>query len=241
MKTQIIFEDKDTLVVRKPAGIAVESARPGQQDVVSELKNYLVAKTGERNPYLGVIHRIDQPVEGLLIFAKNRMAADYFSGKLQKGDLDKEYQAVVWGVMPQKEGTLINYLVKENAMARITDSPKERNAGKAILHYRVLKECEVERDVDSVSSDGTGDQKTFVSLLQIVIETGRFHQIRAQLAFAGHPILGDLKYGTEETIEFSHSHGIKHVALCAAKLVVPFQSGEKAYTVEPQNTAFRIC
>ena len=99
----------------------------------------------------------------------------------------------------------------------------------------------VERDADSVSSGGTGDKKTFVSLLQIVIETGRFHQIRSQLAFAGHPILGDLKYGTEETIEFSHSHGIKHVALCAAKLVVPFQSGEKAYTVEPQNTAFRIC
>ena len=85
MKTTILYEDEHILICRKPAGLAVESAAIGQMDMVSELKNYL------KNPWLGVIHRLDQPVEGLLVFAKNSRAAANLSEQLQKNILQKQY------------------------------------------------------------------------------------------------------------------------------------------------------
>ena len=82
MKTEILYEDGNLLVVRKPAGLATQTAGVGKADVVSELKNYLAASGGAKPPYLGVIHRLDQPVEGLLVFAKNRQAAGALTKQL---------------------------------------------------------------------------------------------------------------------------------------------------------------
>ena len=223
MRTQIIYENQDILVVKKPAGIAVESAIPSSPDVVSELKNYLLAKTGKRNPYLGLIHRIDQPVEGLLLFAKNKEKADLFSKKVSEGTLHKEYQAVIFGKLPKKEGTLTDYLVKENQMARILENPQGKNAKKAVLHYEVTGEY--------------GEEATFV---RVTIETGRFHQIRAQFSHAGYPLLGDRKYGTEKSIAYSKQKGIKNVALCADKITVPMKKGERIFSMEPENPAFQL-
>ena len=94
MKTEIIFEDTDILICRKPAGLPTQTARIGQADMVSELKNYL-AKTGNtKEPYLAVVHRLDQPVEGLLVFGKNPEAAKKLSQNLQKGSLHKKYYAL---------------------------------------------------------------------------------------------------------------------------------------------------
>ena len=197
MQTQIVYEDEAVLVIRKPAGLATESAGIGQKDVVSELKNYVAKKNPGKMPYLGVVHRLDQPVEGLLVFAKTKKAADNLTAQLGKGTLKKEYLAVV----------------KDAA---------DTQAKKAVLSY--TKKAETEK----------------FTLLAVQIETGRFHQIRAQLSHAGFPILGDEKYGSEESKELSREKKIRFTALCAASLSFrhPVTGKTMAFTQAPQNPAF---
>ena len=113
MRTEILYEDEDVLVIHKPAGLPTQTAKVGQPDAVSELKNYLAKKSGSKGqPYLGIIHRLDQPVEGLLVFAKNKNAAAALTSQLQKKSegLNKQYQAIVCGKLPAEEGTLVDYL-----------------------------------------------------------------------------------------------------------------------------------
>lgn len=225
MRTEIIYENKELLVVRKPAGLAVQTAHPGRPDVVSELKNHL--STG-RPPYLGVIHRLDQPVEGVLVFAKTPKAAAALTEQMQSGALCKEYLAVVCGQPDGQKGRLVDHLVKEKGTARIVDPAVCAEAKQAVLSYRV----EESRVLDEKK----------ISLLRIVIETGRFHQIRVQLSHAGIPILGDARYGTEENIRFAAKNGVKDVALCAVSLSFTEPAGGKrlCYAVEPQNPAFAL-
>ena len=97
MQTQIVYEDEAVLVIRKPAGLATESAGIGRKDVVSELKNYVAKKNPGKMPYLGIVHRLDQPVEGILVFAQTKKAAENLTAQLGKGTLKKEYLAVVCG------------------------------------------------------------------------------------------------------------------------------------------------
>ena len=111
MDKMIVYEDNVLLVVHKPVGIATETARGGQADLVSELKNYRKRK-GE-DTYIGVVHRLDQPVEGLLVFAKDGGTAKKLSGGLQRGTLTKKYAALVAGVPQAPEGELADYLLKD--------------------------------------------------------------------------------------------------------------------------------
>ena len=142
MKTEMIYEDKDLLVIRKPAGLATQSAGVGQADVVSELKNYLARTSGSKGqPYLGIIHRLDQPVEGLLVFAKNKNAAaaltKQLGGQENSGLLNKQYYAVICGKPLSKEGQLVDYLMKEDNLAKVvTGQPSQSaQAKKAVLQY----------------------------------------------------------------------------------------------------------
>lgn len=203
MRTKIIYEDNYVLVCYKPAGLATQSGRIGQPDMVSELKNYLASKeTGNRKvPYLGVVHRLDQPVEGLLVFAKDAKTAAKLTGQLAKGSLNKQYYAKVCGKVMPEEGELVDYLVKEGNAARVVDAG-QKDAKKALLQYRTVS-----------STKAGGDNVT--TLLHIHIDTGRFHQIRVQLSHAGWPILGDAKYGTQASAEQSKKCGIHNVALYA--------------------------
>lgn len=237
MQTQIVYEDEAVLVIRKPAGLATESAGIGQKDVVSELKNYVAKKNPGKMPYLGIVHRLDQPVEGLLVFAKTKKAAENLTAQLGKGMLKKEYLAVVCGKVPENTGRLVDYLAKEKGMAVVknaadaktekdVDAQTEKAAGpqakKAVLTY--TKKAETEK----------------FTLLAVQIETGRFHQIRAQLSHAGFPILGDEKYGSEESKELSQEKKIRFTALCAASLSFrhPVTGKTMAFTQTPQNPAF---
>lgn len=242
MQTKILYEDKDILVVHKPAGIAVQSARIGQADVASELKNHLAAEDGEKGqraagkaPYLGVIHRLDQPVEGVLVFGKNQKAAAELSRQLKGADFCKEYLAVVCGKPQAEKEELVDYLLKEDGRAVVyteqeADKSLKEEAGakKAVLHFELLccKETESGK----------------VSLLRVWIETGRFHQIRAQLSHAGFPILGDSKYGSEESIKLSNMLGVRNTALCAERLgfMHPVSKKKMEYTVSPANPAFAV-
>lgn len=180
MELEILFEDEDVLVCYKPAGIATQTARIAEADMVSLIRNYRVEK-GE-DSYVGVIHRLDQPVEGVLVFAKNAAAAAILSKELKEHQFAKYYYAIVTRENLPEEGVLEDYLVKDGRKNRamiVTES--NPRAKKAQLSYRIV------RRVDDRS------------LLEIKLDTGRFHQIRVQLAGRTAPILGDVKYGGSKT------------------------------------------
>lgn len=200
MRTRIVYEDQDILVCHKPAGLATQSAGVTQPDVVSELRSYL------KGAYVGVIHRLDQPVEGLLVFARNKRAAAALSRQLEDGTLCKQYCALVYGRPLQDKGELVDYLRKEGSLARVVCKDLSE-AKKAVLQYQVRQ-----------SAFGEDDRIPECTCLDIRIGTGRFHQIRCQLSHAGMPILGDQKYGTAESLEAGRGMGIRYTALCAYKI-----------------------
>lgn len=261
MQTQIVYEDEAVLVIRKPAGLATESAGIGQKDVVSELKNYVAKKNPGKMPYLGIVHRLDQPVEGLLVFAKTKKAAENLTAQLGKGTLKKEYLAVVCGKVPENTGRLVDYLAKEKGMAvvknaadaQIKDAADAQVKDAADVQVKNAADAKTEKDVDAQAEKAADPQAkkavlTYTkkaetekfTLLAVQIETGRFHQIRAQLSHAGFPILGDEKYGSEESKELSREKKIRFTALCAASLSFrhPVTGKTMVFTQTPQNPAF---
>ena len=123
MQLNIIYEDKDILVCFKPAGIATQTAKISGQDMVSLIKNYLAKKENTKNPYVGVIHRLDQPVSGLLVFAKNQKAAGVLSKQIQDGSANKDYIAMCSGILNEKSEKLTHYIMKDSAtkLAKVMD------------------------------------------------------------------------------------------------------------------------
>lgn len=196
----ILFEDKEIIVVVKPAGVPTEGGKVGEKDMVSLIKKYLKDKGEE--PAAFVIHRLDQPVSGILVFAKTKEAAAFLSSELSKDSFSKDYKALVYKSQGFKEkGHLENYLLKDSKTntSKVVDSAI-KGAKKAILDYELLEEKEDCAEV-------------LVHLM-----TGRHHQIRVQMANAGMPLLGDQKYGTKESAGVSLRNGIENVALTAYKL-----------------------
>lgn len=245
MQTQIVYEDEAVLVIRKPAGLATESAGIGRKDVVSELKNYVAKKNPGKMPYLGIVHRLDQPVEGLLVFAKTKKAAENLTAQLGKGMLKKEYLAVVCGKVPENTGRLVDYLIKVNGMAVVKDAADAQVKDAADAQIKDAADAQVKQAADPQAKKAvltyTKKAETGrLTLLAVQIETGRFHQIRAQLSHAGFPILGDEKYGSEESKELSREKKIRFTALCAASLSFrhPVTGKFMAFTQAPQNPAF---
>lgn len=176
-RVQIVYEDSEILICRKPSGLAVQNASFGKPDLESMARTYLMEKYGKANPYLAVIHRLDQPVQGLVAFALTQKAAAFLSAQLQDGRMQKEYQAVVCGRLPEKSGTLVHYLKKEPA-GNCSRAVQKGTPGakRAELSYHVRKE-----------QDG-------MALVKIQLKTGRHHQIRVQMAAVGAPLYGDAKY-----------------------------------------------
>lgn len=255
MDAEILYEDGAVLVCHKPAGLAVQTARVGQPDLVSRLKNHLAEELdGKKQPYLGIVHRLDQPVEGLLVFAKTKEAAAALSGQLTDGILNKRYLAVVWGKPESGEGRLVDWLIKNAADSRaevVTDrEPLPGDAKKAMLSYRLLEEVCFQAADWCNTPGGTaegGDMgmdsdrgSETLSLLDIRIETGRFHQIRAQLAHGGHPIFGDHKYSPERELRLARAQGGSRVALCACSLsfVHPASGKKMEYSIAPKGIPF---
>lgn len=225
MRTEILYEDEHIIVAAKPSGLATQSSKIGQPDMVSELKKHLARQAPGKAPYLGVVHRLDQPVEGLLVFAKDSKTAAALTKQLSAGSLHKTYFAVLCGKPDRKEDCLVDYLIKTQDNAARVVEESHPDGKKAVLRYQVLQ---------------TTDTPCALAPAEIHIETGRFHQIRVQMSHAGYPLLGDVKYGTEETVAISRSLGISVVGLCACSLefMHPATKEKMHFEVKPQGKAF---
>lgn len=216
METEIIYEDRMLIVCRKAAGVPTQTPKTGVKDMVSILKGYRSQK-GEP-PYIGVIHRLDQPVEGVMVFAKTREAAACLSRQVTQRGMDKEYLAVVRGCFAEQEGEMSDYLVRDgkNNVSYVADA-SEPKAKKAVLSYQVLAE----------------DKNGAYTLLKIHLQTGRHHQIRVQLSHRGHPLLGDRKYDPE-------CSGGENTALCSYRIgfVHPGTGKKEVFSIRPENRYF---
>ena len=179
---KIIYEDNHIIVVEKPVNIPSQSDKTGDKDLLTMIKEYLKEKYHKQGEaYLGLVHRLDRPVGGVMVYAKTSKAAARLSEQIRQKQFSKKYLVIVDGKMEQKQGILEDYLWKNektNTSKVVEEGTK--NAKYAKLEYEVLKYV----------------PETNLSVLKIKLETGRHHQIRVQLSHAGHSIYGDQKYGS---------------------------------------------
>jgi 23S rRNA pseudouridine1911/1915/1917 synthase len=175
----IIYEDNHLLIVEKPQNIPVQKDESKDEDLQSKLKFYLKQKYNKPgNVFLGLVHRLDRPVGGVMVFAKTSKAASRLSEQLRQNLIKKTYMTIVDGVLDKKEGHLEDFLLKnrEKNVVKVVDK-NIKGAKKASLFFHKIR---------SVKN---------YTLLKVVLETGRSHQIRVQFANLGFPIVGDQKYG----------------------------------------------
>ena len=180
---EVVYEDNHIIIVNKEPGEIVQGDKTGDKPLSEIVKDYIKEKYNKPgNVFCGVVHRIDRPVAGLVIFAKTSKALERLNRMLRDGKIHKTYHALVEGRVDIPEGLLQNYLVSDGRMNKtFITGPGKPDAKLAKLEYKVL---------------AVGDR---YSLLEINLLTGRKHQIRAQLANIGHPIKGDLKYGARRS------------------------------------------
>ncbi len=179
---KVIYEDNHIIVVEKKPNIPSQADKTGDIDMLTLVKDYIKKKYNKPgNVYLGLVHRLDRPVGGVMVFAKTSKAASRLSDQVRQKAFKKEYLAVVDGKIEDKVGTLEDYLYKDerNNISKVV-SENKKNAKFAKLDYEVLKYNKVKD----------------LSLVRVNLHTGRHHQIRVQLSNFGHSIFGDQKYGT---------------------------------------------
>ncbi|MRI80948.1 RNA pseudouridine synthase [Aerococcaceae bacterium DSM 109653] len=212
MKVPILYEDNHLLLVEKPVNIPVQSDKSGDQDLLSHLKNDIKIRFQKPgNVYLGLVHRLDRPVGGAMVFAKTSKAASRLSDQVRRNSMERQYYAVVHGRPAKKAGQLVDYLWKNTQKNIVSIVPKSHKEGKkALLNYQVL------------------ETQGALSLLAVQLETGRPHQIRVQLAGMGTPIWGDQKYGAR------YSKVGQQIALWARSLSLEHPVKKDAVRVDSQ-------
>lgn len=235
---KVLYEDSDLLVVEKPAGLESQSSRRLEPDMVSEIKKYLSTKKSTRGkePYVGVIHRLDKPVSGVMVYAKNQKAAASLSKQVQKKQMKKIYYAVTCGKPVDNVGNFVDYLLKDGKTNCSHVVDKENKEGKkAELSYRIL------------------DVREENALVEITLLTGRHHQIRVQFASRNVPLWGDNKYnpmwgGTaiEQEIEGEKKLGVikrnAGLSLAAVRLSFfhPVTGHYMEFSTEPKGPGFEL-
>jgi len=216
LKIEIIYEDLDIIVCHKPAGLATQTNQLGQVDVVSELKNHIGNQQGNTNPYVGLVHRLDQPVEGILVVGKNPTTTKNLSDQLTQDKMEKCYYALLEKIPEPREDVLKDYLLKDGRtnLSKVVEAGT-KEAKYAQLSYQTIQD----------------------NLVEIRLKTGRHHQIRVQMAAHGMSLLGDSKYGSKSCLEQSTKAGIRNVALCAYHLtfVHPATGKKMEFSIRPKN------
>ena len=175
----ILYEDNHIIVVMKPQNLASCPDESGDDNLLDRLKEYVKEKYGKPgNVYIGLVHRLDRPTGGVMVFAKTSKAAGRLSEQMKTGDFEKKYLAVLNGAPHEESATLTNYLKKNTVNNMVYLCPQGTDGAKlASLDYWILQK--------------EGD----LSLAQIKLHTGRSHQIRVQMAGISHPVYGDMRYG----------------------------------------------
>ena len=221
MGLKILFEDEQIMVVKKDAGIPVQAGKLRMMDLQGLIKNELYKrnrKGGE--PYLGLIHRLDQPVEGVMVFAKTPFAAGSLSEQVTDGRMKKHYLALLCGKPETDEGTLVDYLVKDGRTNTSSVAKAgEKDAKRSELNYKVLKRSEE------------------TTLVEVELITGRHHQNRVQMANAGWPLYGDTKYNPA----FQETKEHVQTALCSYQLSFVHPKSKKVmeFSIEPDNSMLK--
>lgn len=217
MKLEVLYEDNHLIAVWKPAGLLTQGDATGDPNLMDEVKTYLKeAYQKPGNVFLGLLHRLDRPVQGVVLFAKTSKGASRLSAQIRERSIKKIYHALVEGTPPQPSGALIHYLVhdKNTNTAHAYDTPRP-DAQRAELSYRTLE---------------NHDNQT---LLEIELGTGRHHQIRAQLAHIGCPIVGDVKYGATNPLPD------RSIALAAVSLTFTAATTGESITIR-REPAFSL-
>ena len=214
-KLKVLYEDNHIIVVVKPVNIPSQGDKTGDVDMLTIIKEYIKEKYNKPgNVYLGLVHRLDRPVGGVMVFAKTSKAAARLSEQVRNKELKKQYLVIVNGKLPEKKGKLEDYLLKneKNNMSKVVNKDT-KNAKLAVLEYEVLK---YDKDLN-------------LSVLKVDLHTGRHHQIRVQLSSRQHSIYGDQKYG-------GRGHG-KQICLWAYKLTIqhPISKEEMVFMAVPEK------
>ena len=175
----VVYEDNHIIIVNKTASEIVQGDKTGDTPLSETVKQYLKEKYNKPgNVFIGVTHRLDRPVSGLVVFAKTSKALSRLNDMFRQGEVEKTYWAIVKNAPAAEEGTLVHYMIKNEKQNKSYAYDKEvKGSKKAILDYRLI-----------------GHSQNYF-LLEVNLHTGRHHQIRCQLAKMGCPIKGDLKYG----------------------------------------------
>lgn len=218
MQEQIVFEDNHLLVINKKAGQLVQGDKTGDLSLLDLIKNFIKVRDQKPgNVFLGLVHRIDRPTSGLVIYAKTSKALSRLTQMVKNREIKKTYWAVVPKTEIPKKQRLINYLQKNEKNNKATVFPKATEGAKeAILNYELIKVLDN------------------FQLLEVDLETGRHHQIRAQLSKIGVPIKGDLKYGAAR----SNPDGGIHLHARALEFIHPVTKENIKITAPvPQNDA----
>lgn len=209
MALKVLYEDNHLIAVFKPAGVLVQGDKTNEPCLMDDVKKYLKNKYKKPGSvFLGLLHRLDRPVSGVVLFAKTSKGASRLSEQIRNHEVKKEYQALVEGAPKNRKDTLINYLLHDEKTnkARVFDS---KRAG-ALL---------AELSFETIAARGKN------TLLKISLKTGRHHQIRAQLSHIGHPVAGDVKYGAKKPLPD------KSIALCATCLTFKTATGGEQKSV----------
>lgn len=192
----VFYQDNHLLALYKPAGLLMQGDRTNDITLIALAKQWIKQRYEKPGDvYLGLVHRLDRPVAGVVLFCRTSKAASRISEQFRTGKTKKKYIAVLEGVLKEKSGLLVNQLERHRILARIPDAPTEKSR-EARLSYTVI-------DVR--------DSKT---LVEIDLETGKHHQIRLQFSHIGYPVMGDLRYGASAPMP------IKQIALFAKELTI---------------------
>ena len=212
MSFEILYEDKNYILAQKPQGMPSQPDKTGDDDILTLCEKACGIKD------MSVINRLDRPVGGIIILAKNKKAAAECSALVQNNEVEKEYTAVICGKTECEEGTFEDYLVKNAKLNTSSVADKSnKNAKKAVLHYKVLK---------TVEDEEFGN----LSLVKIKLETGRHHQIRVQFASRNIALWGDSKYNPA----FARRRGFFNIALWSSR--TSFKDKLSGKTIEAQSS-----
>lgn len=176
---KVLYEDNHIIVIEKPVNIPSQADKSKDDDMLTIVKKYVKDKYEKPGDvYIGLVHRLDRPVGGIIVFARTSKAASRLSEQIRKREFEKGYLAVLNGTLLSAEGTLKHHIKKDTATNKVSIvAENTENAKKALLHYTVLERAQG------------------LSFVYINLYTGRPHQIRAQFAAIGHALYGDIKYG----------------------------------------------